>query len=237
MTKVDEKALEAARKAWLESASDYTRLDESIAAACLAYEAAKSPTPEPVYKAVERILDEHSAWITRPNIEVTGRIAFAATLAADSLTQEAKAAEGSLRDALWAGKPFNFDPAVGVAHCDDSEAPAGSVRWFPHNDCDMCMWDQGKPCTCGGAACEQVDFGVSITPAPTPEPAGDVREAAQIDAWRSDLMSLEAAPSATSGVNAYNWRDKPHRVLYDAIKIARSAIALLPASGAVASSS
>lgn len=33
----DERALEAARQAWLESASDYTRLDDSIRAAITAY--------------------------------------------------------------------------------------------------------------------------------------------------------------------------------------------------------
>lgn len=33
---IPREALEAARIAWLESASDYTRLDESIRAACLA---------------------------------------------------------------------------------------------------------------------------------------------------------------------------------------------------------
>ena len=38
---IDEKAFEAARAAWLESASDYTRLDDSIKAAILAYESAK----------------------------------------------------------------------------------------------------------------------------------------------------------------------------------------------------
>jgi hypothetical protein len=37
----DEGAFEAARAAWLESASDYTRLDDSIRAAILAYESAK----------------------------------------------------------------------------------------------------------------------------------------------------------------------------------------------------
>lgn len=38
--------------------------------------------PAPVYEAVERILDEHSAWISRPSREVTERIALAATVAA-----------------------------------------------------------------------------------------------------------------------------------------------------------
>lgn len=37
--------------------------------------------PVPVFEAVERILDEHSAWISRPSREVTERIALAATVA------------------------------------------------------------------------------------------------------------------------------------------------------------
>lgn len=40
--------------------------------------------PEPVYKAVERILDEKSAWIAR-NDEVTKAVALAATIAAHTL--------------------------------------------------------------------------------------------------------------------------------------------------------
>lgn len=40
-------------------------------------------TPPPsVFRAVDVILDEHSAWIARPNREVTERVALAATIAA-----------------------------------------------------------------------------------------------------------------------------------------------------------
>ena len=42
---------------------------------------------EPVYKAIERILDEHSAWISRPNREVTKAIALAATIAAHEIAK------------------------------------------------------------------------------------------------------------------------------------------------------
>lgn len=34
-----------------------------------------------LYKEIERILDEESAWIARPNVEVTKRIAAAAAAA------------------------------------------------------------------------------------------------------------------------------------------------------------
>lgn len=37
--------------------------------------------PVTVYKAVERVLDEHSAWIARPNPEVTKAVALAAGIA------------------------------------------------------------------------------------------------------------------------------------------------------------
>lgn len=44
--------------------------------------------PEPVYKAVERILDEKSAWIARPNDEVTKSIALQAVVAAHKIIAE-----------------------------------------------------------------------------------------------------------------------------------------------------
>lgn len=48
----------------------------------------KSP-PASVLEAVERILDEQSAWISRPSREVSERIALAATIAAHvALTAE-----------------------------------------------------------------------------------------------------------------------------------------------------
>lgn len=45
----------------------------------------------PVYKAVERILDDHSAWIARPSAEVTRAVAFAATIAAHRIVDEDRA--------------------------------------------------------------------------------------------------------------------------------------------------
>lgn len=44
--------------------------------------------PEPVYKTVERILDEHSAWIARPSSDVTKAVALAATIAAHEIVRE-----------------------------------------------------------------------------------------------------------------------------------------------------
>jgi hypothetical protein len=46
---------------------------------------AATTVPDPVYKAVERILDENSAWIARPNDEVTKRVAFTAVVAAHTI--------------------------------------------------------------------------------------------------------------------------------------------------------
>jgi hypothetical protein len=45
----------------------------------------------PVYKAIERILDEHSAWIARPSPEVTKAVAIAATVAAHRIIDEDRA--------------------------------------------------------------------------------------------------------------------------------------------------
>ncbi|WP_293811335.1 hypothetical protein [uncultured Bosea sp.] len=50
-----------------------------------------------------------------------------------------------------------------------------------------------------------------------------------IDAWKRDLDEMHVAPSASEGMHAQNWADKPHRVLYDAIRIARRAIDALTA--------
>lgn len=44
--------------------------------------------PEPVVKEIECILDEESAWVARPNAEVTKRIALRATLAAQCVMTE-----------------------------------------------------------------------------------------------------------------------------------------------------
>ncbi len=44
---------------------------------------AKSGKGTPVYKAVEKILDEHSAWIARPNRKVAKSVALSAVIAAD----------------------------------------------------------------------------------------------------------------------------------------------------------
>lgn len=93
---------------------------------------ALAPVPEPVYKEVERILDEESAWVARPNDEVTRRIALSATIAALDIVEKQTAAQ-----------------------------------------CDPCMWDQDKPCTCGGGSCEQVDFGGALAPVPEPEAEGE----------------------------------------------------------------
>lgn len=41
----------------------------------------------PVYRAVERVLDEHSAWISRPSREVTAHVAIAAAIAFDVTTR------------------------------------------------------------------------------------------------------------------------------------------------------
>lgn len=52
---------------------------------------AEPVVPEPVYKAVERILDEHSAWIARPNDKVTEKVALAAVIAAHHVIEHVPA--------------------------------------------------------------------------------------------------------------------------------------------------
>lgn len=50
---------------------------------------------------------------------------------------------------------------------------------------------------------------------------------ALVESWRRDLDEMHLAPSSSEGIHAHNWADKPHRVLYDAIRIARRAIEAL----------
>ncbi|KAG5182041.1 hypothetical protein JKP88DRAFT_290668 [Tribonema minus] len=50
-----------------------------------------------------------------------------------------------------------------------------------------------------------------------------------IETWKRDLDEMHVAPGASEGMHAQNWADKPHRVLYDAIRIARRAIDALSA--------
>ncbi len=56
----------------------------------------------PIYKAVERILDEHSAWIARPSNDVTKAIALAAGvawMAADKISPELDEMDRALSEA------------------------------------------------------------------------------------------------------------------------------------------
>lgn len=81
--------------------------------------------PETVYKAVERVLDENSAWIARPNDEVTRQIALAATFAAHRIIGELQALDLSSiaaeRDGARAAlKPF-ADLGVGSGPDDEPD--------------------------------------------------------------------------------------------------------------------
>ena len=56
-------------------------VDQALEALSAAPKPPEGAVPETIYKAVERVLDEHSAWIARPNAEVTKRVALAAGIA------------------------------------------------------------------------------------------------------------------------------------------------------------
>jgi hypothetical protein len=59
-----------------------------------------SETPT-LHKRVEAILDEESAWIARPNKDVTTRIALAAALAADEIFNERAVLERAVARMGW----------------------------------------------------------------------------------------------------------------------------------------
>ena len=84
----------------------------------------------PIYKAVERVLDEHSAWIARPNDAVTRAIALAAGVAwmarepVDPSLEEiemrliaARAENDKLREALAQARQFVSDDLRGTLEC------------------------------------------------------------------------------------------------------------------------
>ena len=72
-------ALIEGRKPW-RNASDAMK-DWIRARADLIPPPVSRDVPETIYKAVERVLDENSAWIARPDAEVTKRVAMAAGIA------------------------------------------------------------------------------------------------------------------------------------------------------------
>ena len=82
------------------------------------------------------------------------------------LSEDARIEDGKLANAPYL--------AVKIATAADQIASPDAAS------CAPCMWDQDKPCTCGGAACEQVDFGQALAK-PASSPAGGgvhaVREA------------------------------------------------------------
>lgn len=86
---------------------------------------AVSAPPEPVYNAVERILDEESAWIARPNNEVTMRIAMAVTIAAmdalEKISDEPVVPAAGAREVV----------AKAVYDKFEFDEPGGKPPWVP----------------------------------------------------------------------------------------------------------
>ncbi|HXF55664.1 MAG TPA: hypothetical protein VNK52_16240 [Hyphomicrobiaceae bacterium] len=90
----------------------------------------KLTVPTTIYDAVERVLDEHSAWIARPNPNVTKAVALAAGIAwslHDSTATDAPY-EAGFRDALAiAGK--KIDDAI-KASTHDSPTMRTVTNWL-----------------------------------------------------------------------------------------------------------
>lgn len=82
-----------ARDDWTEYAKIRDGCIDSVIAQIEQCQSRHSSGPKPygpVYKQVERILDEHSAWIARPNKKVTDRIALACTIAAMAALEQTR---------------------------------------------------------------------------------------------------------------------------------------------------
>lgn len=90
-----------------------------------------SDIPDTIYQAVERVLDEHSAWIARPSSDVTRAIALAAGVAWSLHNSTATDApyEAGFRDALSiAGK--KIDDAIKDSTRLDTPAMQTVTNWL-----------------------------------------------------------------------------------------------------------
>ena len=122
---IDEKAFEAARVAWLESASDYTRLDDSIKAAIIAYESAKQKEAEGWREVLQECVDT-LALVERPafndpiyadEVEALGnRIGYGALMASASASwREALAKGGDFVGAEYVAGPCHATVVAALA--------------------------------------------------------------------------------------------------------------------------
>lgn len=135
--------------AWAKEAADaIERLARELDEARAVIAAADKGSP--IYKAVERVLDEHSAWISRPSHKVTQAVALAAGVAwmsaekidpnleeIDRALAAARAENDRLREALrpfareaqfWDHAPD--DVRLGVS-CVDGFVDSGDAMFFP----------------------------------------------------------------------------------------------------------
>jgi len=98
--------------------------------------------PTTVYAAVERVLDEHSAWIARPSPEVTKAVAIAAGIAWSLRTDEIRRGEEvgwvieredsePSRPMYFTGKNWDYDNLKAVRFAREQDAQTMARYMFP----------------------------------------------------------------------------------------------------------
>jgi len=98
--------------------------------------------PTTVYAAVERVLDEHSAWIARPSPDVTKAVAIAAGIAWSLRSDEIRRGEETgwvieredsepSRPMYFTGKNWDYDNLKAVRFAREKDAQTLARYMFP----------------------------------------------------------------------------------------------------------
>lgn len=97
--------------------------------------------PETIYEAVERVLDEQSAWIARPSPEVTKAVALAAGIAWSLHTQKRDGEETGWvieredsepsRPMYYAGTSWEYDNLRAIRFARKEDAQTMARYMFP----------------------------------------------------------------------------------------------------------
>jgi len=112
----------------------------------------------PIYKAVERVLDEKSAWISRPNHEVTSAVALSAGIAW-SIYYPLELVDQNLS--------LQLDNLRLTARVKELEAPLQAIFDLP-GELNPSNYDHDDVCACNAALCEAFTIArAALSPAPT----------------------------------------------------------------------
>lgn len=221
-------------------AAAYAHFAESILSALSAAPPVeREEVPIPLYKRVEAILDEHSAWIARPNDEVTKRVALAAMFAAHSVMTEEEELEVIDVEATiklmvsrflrWT-LPDDFNPDGGISFTrHPGHVPVGTNLLTAVQAADMVRYIlDGFPSVAIPA--------LTATPAPSQQPAGEA--GGLVEALSTMRLTHEALMAITDALDrivleAGNSSQPIPTFVADAIRHGRETIDRLNAPGRI----